>query len=218
MKKTKVLFSQAVVLNPQALIMWLGGQGISVPSDWTTHAHHMTIEFYKKGVAKNLLPLEDLVGSSIELKIKGYALDDKALAILLDVPSKLSAYVTNQHPHITIATAPGIKPKYSNELLANEPILPFSSNRKVKTVIGWKSPKGDDMFELPWEFSVPMPSYDYTEGVSGAGSWNSTPQRVRVYANELMEAGFMNESSARSAWKNTDKLEALIRTVNPRLP
>ena len=74
------------------------------------------------------------------------------------------------------------------------------------------------MFELPWEFSVPMPSYDYTEGVSGAGSWNSTPQRVRVYANELMEAGFMNESSARSAWKNTDKLEALIRTVNPRLP
>ena len=56
------------------------------------------------------------------------------------------------------------------------------------------------------------------QGVSGAGSWNSTPQRVRVYANELMEAGFMNESSARSAWKNTDKLEALIRTVNPRLP
>jgi hypothetical protein len=218
MKKTKVTFSQAVVLNSQNLIKWLESQGISITSDWTTHAHHMTIEFYKKGVAKNLLPLEDLIGSSIELKIKGYALDDKALAILLDVPSKLSAYVKNEYPHITIATAPGTSPKYSNELLASEPILPLSSSHKVKTVIGWKSPKGDDMFELPWEFSVPMPSYEYTEGISGAGSWNSTPQRVRVYANELMEAGFMNESSARSAWKNTDKLEALIRTINPRLP
>ena len=216
MKKTRVLFSQALLLNPNRVLnLFKDVSGMDL-SGWKTYCHHMTIEFYKKGTAQSLRPLESLMGSGTVLNIVGYAADDKAVALLVEPSRRIAHLVKNANPHITIATAQGVKPSYSNELLETAEIIPLKG--RARAAISWRNPKGEDVLDLPWEFSVPMPSYDYTEGVSGAGSWNSTPQRVRAYAKELIEGGYLNPQVAQSAWKNTDKLEALIRAVNIKLP
>lgn len=55
-------------------------------------------------------------GKEVNIPVIGYAKDDKCEAVLVDVGG---IKCDNRYPHITISTAPGTKPVYSNELLAN---------------------------------------------------------------------------------------------------
>ena len=71
------------------------------------YGHHMTIAFRPKD-------LEGIkIGRQSELKIIGRVVDGGADALLVE--TNLS---NNQFPHITLSTAEGVKPQYSNDMLA----------------------------------------------------------------------------------------------------
>jgi len=55
-----------------------------------------------------------LKGQAVQLRCVGFAMDDKALAAQVEVDILCS----NTNPHITMAVGSGIKPVYSNEMLA----------------------------------------------------------------------------------------------------
>lgn len=74
-------------------------------------AHHMTIKFKPTAEEVEATP----VGKKVHLKVIGWAADEKGQAVLVEPQGVASA---NKHPHITISTAPGTGPVYSNELLA----------------------------------------------------------------------------------------------------
>jgi hypothetical protein len=91
------------------LSWWKSENGDLLP---VTYADHMTIQFR---------PSEDEVaklslGEEATLHVVGWAADDRGQAILVrsEVPS------SNQNPHITVATAKGTSPVYSNKLLAQQ--------------------------------------------------------------------------------------------------
>jgi hypothetical protein len=69
--------------------------------------HHSTIAFQPA----DLTGLE--LGRKQQLKIIGIASDEKCEALLVLNPKSL-----NKYPHITLSTAEGISPNYSNEMLA----------------------------------------------------------------------------------------------------
>jgi hypothetical protein len=80
------------------------------------HADHVTLVFQP---SPQELAKFDL-GSTVELEVTGEAFDEKGQAVLVafkdgGIGSK------NVHPHITISTAEGTKPVYSNELFEKCP-------------------------------------------------------------------------------------------------
>ena len=163
-KPASVLFSQAVLENPRDLLNWFQDQTGLDPEGmgWKVACHHMTIEFYDKkekkalkreGKAESniLAPLETLIGKSVVLDIVGYAHDDKGMVVLVEPKGPLARLVKNSDPHITIATAPGIGAKYSNELLEKGEII--SARTSTQARVGWKDARsGQDEFSLPHDF------------------------------------------------------------------
>jgi Fungal tRNA ligase phosphodiesterase domain len=79
-----------------------------LPKIW---AHHMTMKFKPTPEELEATPL----GEKVKLRVIGWAADEKGQAVLVEPEGVASA---NAHPHITIATAPGTGPVYSNDLLA----------------------------------------------------------------------------------------------------
>ena len=93
-------------------------------------ASHVTYEF---GVPNNSpLPLE------AELKIVGYAYDKKAQAFVVSVNGSIYRPDGNIY-HLTISTADGVKPVYSNTLLERGWIpLPSSiSIQAMPDIVNW---------------------------------------------------------------------------------
>lgn len=76
-----------------------------------TYYHHMTTAFMPKQ-----LTYPDMLGKKESLKIIGRITTDKVDALLLE-----SDKTKNQFPHITLSTAPGIKPVESNNAFKTEP-------------------------------------------------------------------------------------------------
>ena len=74
------------------------------PPGWALHADHMTVKFGSEGVPERYL-------GPAQLKVVGVALNDRVMAarVETDIPAQ------NDIPHITIATAPGAKPRESND-------------------------------------------------------------------------------------------------------
>lgn len=62
-------------------------------------------------------------GEKVKLKVIGYCFDEKSQAVVVDTDQLCK----NSVPHITVSTNTGIKPFYSNQLLANgwEKCSPF---------------------------------------------------------------------------------------------
>jgi hypothetical protein len=87
---------------------------IEIPDGWTTYADHMTIQM-------GSCPDPSLIGNEVTLEVTKIGQDDKALA--LGVNSTLSK---NKIPHITVATAPGVKPFQSNKIENWKPINGFT--------------------------------------------------------------------------------------------
>jgi len=86
----------------------------TVPDDGTLHCNHMTIMFRPDDDHVCKLPL----GGSTELQITGFAADDKCIAVTVKY-LRYGVESSNPIPHVTLWTADGVPPKYSNELLAN---------------------------------------------------------------------------------------------------
>ena len=72
------------------------------------YAHHVTLA-YKPDDA-TLAEFAPLEGKRLWIPVVGVAEDDKAQAVLVGADS------TNEYAHITISTAEGVKPAYSNTL------------------------------------------------------------------------------------------------------
>ena len=88
------------------------------------HADHVTLVFQPSPQE-----LEKFVlGSTVELEVAGEAFDEKGQAVLVVLKGADSK---NAHPHITVSTADGVKPVYSNTLfekmtgfhVLNEPLV-----------------------------------------------------------------------------------------------
>lgn len=76
-------------------------------------ADHVTLVFRPK--ESDLANFD--FGSIVRLKVVGYAQDQDGSAVLVDLPPEIEK-LSQRNPHITISTAPGIKPFYSNKLIS----------------------------------------------------------------------------------------------------
>ena len=161
--KSKVLYTQAVLTNTQAVLKWFEKETGLNPEEmgWDIHCHHMTIEFFdkkdkkdlkKKGLPQSLLleSLSGYMGQETTLEVIGYAADEKGMAILVERRGHITRHVKNNNPHITIATN-GVPPKYSNQLLENDSLV-VKTTGTVNVKVGWKSPDGKDNFSLPEDY------------------------------------------------------------------
>jgi hypothetical protein len=82
-------------------------------------ADHVTLVFKPYPEDK----LKYTFGEKVKLKVIGYTLSDKAQVVVVDTDQLCK----NSIPHITVSTNTGIKPFYSNQLLADgwEKCTPF---------------------------------------------------------------------------------------------
>lgn len=91
-------------------------------------AHHHTITF--RPTAEELAQLS--IGESFTLPIIGIAEDDKAQALVVESP-----FSSHKYPHITLSTAEGVEPVYSNELIERNGFTPLSEPVMVDATLGF---------------------------------------------------------------------------------
>jgi len=103
----KPLFTAAVLLADSQLQLLEWWRAVVGPTLAVEHAHHMTIEFKPATV----VGFDE--GGFVELHVVGFSQDERGQAVLVEGVTS-----TNARPHVTVATATGTKPFYSNELLA----------------------------------------------------------------------------------------------------
>jgi hypothetical protein len=87
------------------------------------YGEHVTLEFSPRHMPDN-------IGDIVNIEVIGYSSDDKGEALVVSLNTVSSK---NKVPHITLSTASGVKPFYSNELLSHgyESITPI----KIETVV-----------------------------------------------------------------------------------
>jgi hypothetical protein len=86
-----------------------------IPDGWTTYGSHMTI---------NQGPTRDpnILNKTVQLTVKALGTGKGVMAVLVESSQESESSV----PHITIATAPNVLPKKSNEIKSWNPITPFT--------------------------------------------------------------------------------------------
>jgi hypothetical protein len=97
----------AVALDATSQERLLGA--VTIPEGWKTYGEHMTIEL--KPLAKSMAA--ELDGQTKSLTVVALGISEAAIAVEVttDAPSK------NTRKHITVAVAPGCKPRQSNDIL-----------------------------------------------------------------------------------------------------
>lgn len=110
----------------EKVLKTLKDNDVEIPKGQKIINHHMTIQF-RPG-----MDMPENVGEEIELTLVGYAVDERALAVVVKRPEGLE--VKNKNPHITVAVANGVKPFYSNTLL-EKGYEKFKTPVKIKGVI-----------------------------------------------------------------------------------
>ena len=94
------------------------------------YADHVTLVFKPKES-----DLEKFnIGSIVSLKVVGYAEDQDGSAVTVDLPPEIKRHA-QRNPHITISTAPGIKPFYSNKLIAKPANVTRVSSKTYEGVL-----------------------------------------------------------------------------------
>ena len=107
----------------------------AIPTDGTLHCNHMTIKFRPDSDHVCKLPL----GGTTEMQVTGYAADDNCIALSVKY-LRYGIASSNAVPHITLWTAEGTPPRYSNELLA-EALVPIEDGPKIWGTTGFFSNK-----------------------------------------------------------------------------
>ena len=104
---------------------------IEIPETWNLYADHMTIIYNDGDSSKDekAAALDLILGEHQPLMITSIGATNEAVAFVV------SNYATqNEHAHITIATAPGIKPVRSNTIKKWMPINTFYVTGTLKKV------------------------------------------------------------------------------------
>ena len=133
----KVVYTAHFLKNPEELLAQLPSQITGDGSE--TYAHHVTKEFEpadgKEGIS---------LGRERELHVTGHVVVDGVHVALVESPDGESL-TTNRHAHITIATAEGVPPVRSNDVIAAAveagTVRPINPPIKIQTVEGYY---GDD--------------------------------------------------------------------------
>ena len=104
-----------------------------LPGDWTqAHAFHVTLGYYRGKEPPLTTPqiesfVATLEGRSFPVVLVSLVYNEKGAALEVQLPDSVRGWCRNLVPHITLATASGVPPVYSNELLS----LPRRSVRVV---------------------------------------------------------------------------------------
>ena len=93
------------------------------------YLHHMTVAFRPTEFEYNQLDY----GKETNLYIVGVVGNKKAQAFLVETVLP----VKNKYPHITISTADGVSPAYSNQLFEQEKVVQLVDPIEIVTKIGW---------------------------------------------------------------------------------
>lgn len=114
MKKNILYVAATLTKQSQLKLYNTVSELISIPDNWRVYCHHMTTHFKPSQFDK--IPQTDL---SVKILVENVFFDGKGIAVRVNpTPSPLELNMSlEQIPHITVATAPGISPAYSNELL-----------------------------------------------------------------------------------------------------
>lgn len=120
-----IIYTAGVIVNNNNLIK-------DIPPYYSTvYAHHMTIQY---GFDTTELP--DYIGKEFTFVADKKYSDENAIALtgsINEAEIKNIMNMNNQHAHITIATANGTKPVYSNELIKSESFVNINKiNIKMK--------------------------------------------------------------------------------------
>jgi hypothetical protein len=105
----------------------------SIPEDWKTFAHHMTLLFGKNKNPEVEEFIKNNMGKDVILQVGRLGISDDAIAVDIysDVPSD------NKIPHITLAVPPGGKPVNSNKITEWEPVNePISLKANISAFYG----------------------------------------------------------------------------------
>lgn len=94
---------------------------------------HVTVIF--NPIGENLEAMRGLFGKKYQIKITGIAEDDRGQAVTVDVPG--ISFPDGKIPHITVSTAIGTNPVYSNELLAKGKITSVDGPT-LTGILWWK--------------------------------------------------------------------------------
>lgn len=95
--------------SKRRLLMWWR-TAVRLPILPVIYADHVTLKYHPSKAEVEKTPL----GEHALVQVIGFASDEKGQAVLVR-PSVSSA---NRYPHVTISTAKGVAPVYSNTLLA----------------------------------------------------------------------------------------------------
>jgi hypothetical protein len=97
------------------------------PEAWTTHAHHITLSFK---------PLSEGLGRPYVVQLGDILSDGNVIAVEAVLPDGLMKDTKDGGPpHITIATAPGIKPAASNALMGDPGAKRWRLGGSVRTLL-----------------------------------------------------------------------------------
>jgi hypothetical protein len=96
--------------------------GMYKPLHKNVHADHVTLVFKPHEEVVKLV--QSKIGTKMLLCVRGLSWDEKCQTAVVSLDSV--PFCANKTPHITISCADGVKPSYSNELLAKAPLAPFS--------------------------------------------------------------------------------------------
>jgi hypothetical protein len=107
------------------------------------YCHHLTVAFKPTPEQIEAFPFK----AHCSLHVVGIASDAKAQAVVVRPSCAFPVTVQNAHPHITVACAEGVKPFYSNELIAASS-LPVIGGPVVGGYCGWWDGK-EPRFEKP---------------------------------------------------------------------
>lgn len=132
----KILYVAATLTKESQLKLYEAINEIKpIPRDWRVYCHHMTIHFNPRLEQGVRIPSCDI---PVSLEVIGYAFDEKGIAVRVEpTPSRTELLMQGQSPHITVATAPGIKPFYSNELLDKQRGVPLKEKFILEGFV-WK--------------------------------------------------------------------------------
>lgn len=124
MKKIKkIVYLAGVVINQDNLRKFVNS---NMPN---SYCHHMTVKY------GNIDKLPDFLGSKFKFTINKIFFNEKGIAASGVVGSTFIKKImeeTNQAAHITICTANGIAPAYSNELLKEGNSIEYNDHVALK--------------------------------------------------------------------------------------
>lgn len=112
--------------------VWLNIHNDSLPEDWTIYCDHVTIVYNDKSIERQKVAeeIEKILNTDVTLSINSIGVSSSAIALGVDYKTQ------NKHSHITIATAPGVRPVESNNIIRWFPISGnFTVNGTIKKIV-----------------------------------------------------------------------------------